>query len=235
MISFSSHIMGLFRKGLMATTLMGAAATALPAQAQFYFSAPDLSGPPVTGTEPELGLNLPGATPEELRAAMTWHLRVALNVAALQCDFEPSLLTVSNYNAAIAHHDDELAATLKTVTNYFHRTAGKGRVGDRAFDTYNTKIYLGYSTVHAQKDFCHVMGKIGRQAIFTTRGQFNQLAANHMGEVRKALKPTGEQFFTNPAYGYTTVLPDFGKKCWKKDVLTRKCYNEWAERQNSKK
>ncbi|MPT49303.1 MAG: hypothetical protein E2598_12950 [Sphingobium sp.] len=224
----------LSRKSLSAALALAGAAIALPAQAQFYFSAPDLSGAPVTGAEPELGLNIPGATPEEQRAALVWHMRAALNVAALQCDFEPSLLTVSNYNAAIAHHDDELARNLATLTGYFHRTVGKGRPGDRAFDAYNTKVYLGYSTVHAQKDFCNVMGKIGRDAIFTPRGQFNQLASNRLSEVRKALKPTGEQYFNNPGYGYTTVLPDFDKKCWKKDVLTAKCMNDWNKRNSAK-
>lgn len=217
----------------LTTAAAAMALAAAPAQAQFYFAEPDLSAAPVTGVEPELALNLPGASADELRSALAWHLRAAMNVAALQCDFAPGLLTVSNYNAAIAHHDDELAKSLATVTGYFHRTVGKGKPGDRAFDVYNTKIYSLYSTVHAQRDFCNEMSKVGREAIFTPRGSFYTLAQKRLGEVRKALVPTGEQYFTNPAYGFTATLPDFSKKCWKKDSLAANCAKAWESRAKS--
>jgi len=218
---------------LIAAAVAAMALSSAPARAQFYFAEPDLSSPPVTGAEPQLAMNLPGATPDELRAALVWHLRAALNVAALQCDFAPSLLTVSNYNASIAHHDDELAKSLATVTGYFHRTVGKGRTGDRAFDVYNTKTYSLYSTVHAQRDFCNEMSKVGREAIFAPRGSLHVVAQNRMGEIRKSLVPTGEQYFTNPAYGFTATLPDFGKKCWKKDNFQANCAKAWEQRASS--
>lgn len=217
----------------LATAAAAMALAAAPAQAQFYFAEPDLSAPPVTGAEPQLALNLPGASADELRSALVWHLRAAMNVAALQCDFAPALLTVSNYNASIAHHDDELAKSLATVTGYFHRTVGKGKAGDRAFDVYNTKIYSLYSTVHAQRDFCNEMSKVGREAIFTPRGSLYTLAQKRLGEVRKALVPTGEQYFTNPAYGFTATLPDFSKKCWKKDSLAANCAKALESRAKS--
>lgn len=220
---------------LMAIAATAIALSAVPAQAQFYFSEPDLTAPPVTGAEPQLSLGLPDATATELRAALVWHLRAALNVAALQCDFAPSLLTVSNYNASLAHHDDELAANLKTLTGYFHRKVGRGRPGDRAFDVYNTKAYSLYSTVHAQRDFCNLMGKIGREAIFARRGSFHTIAENRIGQVRKALVPTGEQYFTNPGYNFTASLPDFGKKCWKKNDLKPNCAQAWEQRAGSAK
>src|SRR3954464_1583294 len=112
------------RPALFAATLFSAIA-AQPAQAQFFWSPPDLSTPPVTGAEPSLGLNLLGATPEELNAGLVWNLRAALTVAALQCDFEPTLLTVSNYNAMIAHHNKELQQAFDTLGQYFQRTVGK--------------------------------------------------------------------------------------------------------------
>ncbi len=214
---------------LMAATAAMAFA-ALPAQAQFYYAEPDLTSPPVTGATAGLTPSMPGATPAELDAALLWHLRAALNVSALQCDFAPSLLTVSNYNATIAHHDDELAKGLKTVMGYFYRTAGAGKKGDRAFDVYNTKVYSVYSTVHAQRDFCNAMSKVGRDAIFTPRGSLYTIAQKRMGEVRKALTPAGEQYFTSPAYGFTAAIPDFSKKCWKKDSLQSSCAKAWQKR-----
>lgn len=214
---------------LAALAWAGAAALPAPATAQIYFSEPDLSTAPVTGTEPGLELNLPDATPAELSAALTWHLRVAMNVAALQCDFEPSLLTVSNYNATLAHHKAELAGAFDALDGYFQRKAGRGKPGDRALDHYNTRTYSSYSTVHAQRDFCNVMGKIGREAIFADRGTLYRIAQKHMGEIRKALVPTGEQYFTNPAYDYKATLPLFTKKCWKKDRLRPDCETAWRD------
>ncbi len=199
------------------------------ANAQFYYAAPDLSGPPVTGAEPQLQLNLPGATAAEMRAGLLWHLRVAMNVAALQCDFEPSLLTVSNYNATLAHHEDELSGAFNTLTAYFQRTAGRGRAGQRALDQYNTKAYSSYSTVHAQRDFCAVMGSVGRDAIFAPRGSLGSLAQQRLGEVRKALVPIGDQYFTDPAYNFRATLPLFTKKCWKRDTLRDNCQEAWEK------
>lgn len=198
-----------------------------PAQAQFFWSPPDLSTPPVTGAEPSLGLNLPGATSEELRAGLVWHMRAALNVAALQCDFEPTLLTVSNYNATLAHHRKELADAFNGVTGYFKRTRGKA--WQKELDQYGTRIYSGYSTVQAQRGFCQTMGSVGRDAIFADRGALWQVAQKRMGEVRRSLTLSGEQFFTNPAYSYRASLPLMSKQCWKKDRLTDACRASWEK------
>ena len=53
--------------------------------------------------------------PNSPKARFCWNLRAAINVAALQCQFEPTLLSVSNYNAMIAHHDAELDAAQATL------------------------------------------------------------------------------------------------------------------------
>lgn len=198
-----------------------------PAQAQFFWSPPNLSTPPVTGAEPTLGLGLTGATPAELKAGLVWHMRAALNVAALQCDFEPTLLTVSNYNAMLAHHKAELADAFTGVTAYFKRTKGKG--WQKELDQYGTRIYSGYSTVQAQRGFCQTMGSVGRDAIFAERGTLWQLAQNRMGEVRKSLTLAGEQLFTNPAHHYRASLPLMNKQCWKKNVLTEACRKSWEK------
>src|SRR3546814_18053655 len=75
--------------------------SATPASAQFFFTSRDLSGPRVVGDEPGIGQALPGATPAELRAEMVWTLRAAMNVAAPQFGFEPTLLTRTTYNAML--------------------------------------------------------------------------------------------------------------------------------------
>lgn len=207
------------------------AAMAQPASAQLFWNPPDLSTPPVTGAEPGM-LNLPGATPEELRAGLVWNLRAALNVAALQCDFEPTLLTTSNYNAMIAHHDDELANSFKTLGTYFQRTAGKGKPGQMALDQYGTRIYSAFSTVQAQRGFCQVAGSIGRDAIFADKGRLYEVAQKRMGELKKALVLSGEQFFGAVGHGFETSMPSLEDNCWKAnkkkgDALLTSCKDRW--------
>lgn len=197
--------------------------SAAPAQAQFYWTAPPARTATLTGAEPESGVNLPGATSTELRAGLLWNLRAALNVAALQCDFEPTLLTVSNYNAMLGHHGEELGSAFKTIASYFTRTYGAGRSGQTQFDQYGTRTYSAYSTVQAQRIFCQVAGSVGRDAIFAPRGQLYRVAETRLADLRAALKPYSENIYGNPGYGFVADLPPLDKKCWKKSRLTKKC------------
>lgn len=211
----------------LALTIAGALGAAQPASAQLFWSPPDLSTPPVTGAEPGvIGISLPNATAEEYRAALVWNLRAALNVAALQCDFEPTLLTTSNYNAMIAHHRDELAKAFGTLGNYFKRTDGI-KLGQVHLDQFGTRVYSGFSTVQAQRNFCQVAGSVGRDAIFADKGKLYEVAQNRMGALRKSLLPGGEQFFGNPTYNFTADIPSLADECWNKGRLKKSCKEKW--------
>src|SRR5688572_20065705 len=101
---------------------------AVPASAQFFMKPADLAGARVTGREPGMtGPALPDATAEELRGALVWNLRAALNDAALQCQFEPTLLTLPNYNDILRDHESELRASYDTLEKYFVRMNGKNK------------------------------------------------------------------------------------------------------------
>ena len=106
---------------------------ACPAPAQTFISPPDFSAPPTQPGDPQVGLPLPGATPTEQRSAMIWNLRAAMNVAALQCQFSPTLMTVANYNQLLRNATRELAAAHDSLQGYFSRTMGKGKPGATAF------------------------------------------------------------------------------------------------------
>lgn len=209
---------------VLACTAMLAAS--VPAGAQLFWSPPNLSGAPVTGAEP--GLALPNASPVEMQAALVWHLRAALNVAALQCDFEPTLLTTTNYNGMINHHRAELAGSFKTLGDYFKKRDG-AVAGQKQFDQYGTRVYSSYSAVQAQIDFCQVAGRVGRDAIFAPRGNLYKVAQEHLGELRAALVAKGDTVYGNPAYGFTAKLPPLDKKCWKKGELVKKCVPLWEK------
>ncbi|MGI4732811.1 MAG: hypothetical protein ACRYFW_13845 [Janthinobacterium lividum] len=202
------------------------AGAAMPASAQFYLQSRDLSGAPVSGDEPGIVQPLPGATPAEVRAGLAWTMRAALNVAALQCDFQPALTTVDNYNGLLRDHKAELAASWDTLGKYFVRVNGKSKLaGQNALDHYQTQTYSSFSTIAAQYTFCQTVSGIGRDALFTPRGQFATLAEQRMREVRNSLTPWGEQALMRYVYTDHSSLPRFDPICWSKKAVwvTKKC------------
>ena len=210
--------------GLAAAGML--AGVAAPASAQFYMKSRDLSGASVQGDEPGIMQPLPGATPAELRAGLAWTMRAALNVAALQCDFQPTLTTVSNYNALLRDHKAELSGSWDTLGKYFTRVHGKSKLaGQNALGHYQTQTYSSFSTIAAQFTFCQTMSSIGRDAVFAPRGEFAALAEQRMREVRNSLTPWGEQALIRYAYADRSPLPRFDPICWNKKAewVTKKC------------
>jgi hypothetical protein len=204
-------------------TVAGAAAS--PASAQFFMQNRDYAGTPVRGDEPGMGAPLPGATPTEVTAGLVWNMRAALNVAALQCQFEPTLLTRENYNAVLLDHKDELAKTWQTLTAYFKRTSKTAKDGQNALDQFGTRTYSSFATVSSQYGFCRTANAIGRDALFQPRGTLAEIAQNRMRELRNSLTPYGEQRF--PRYiGWDTVaVPRLDAICWSKKAewQVKKC------------
>ena len=205
--------------------LLGLAGLAtVPASAQLFITPPDFSGPPVNGSEPGIGLPIPGATPDEYGAHLLWNLRSGLNVAALQCQFSPSLRVVDNYNDILAHHSGELAGAYTRLGNYFKRVHG-AREGQRLFDDYSTKTYNGFSTLYAQLGFCQTGASIGRDAIAAPKGGLAGVARARMREFRNSLVPAGERLFV--ARPFTATYEPFSQlspACYdRRDRLRRVC------------
>jgi hypothetical protein len=192
------------------------------ASASFFWKAPDLRGQPVTGAEPGVITGpLPGATPAELRAALLWNLRSGLNVAALQCQFDETLLTRDQYNALLDNHRTELASAYQVLTNYFKRTDKKA--GQTNLDRYGTRTYSSFSTVQGQLTFCQTASAIGREAIFAPRGQLHRVAETRMQELRNSLRLGGEQQFIRYFPVVTARLVPLEDRCWRKDKLRDQC------------
>jgi hypothetical protein len=202
---------------LAAAAAIALPAIASPAKAQIFWKSPDFRGAAVTTLEPGMGVPMPGANPSEQRAGLIWNLRSALNLAALQCQFEPTLRTVENYNAILNDHRDELGAAYKTLAAYFKRTNRTVAASQKALDAFGTKTISAYSTVRGQLGFCLTSGKVGRLLLFTPRGSFNTVASEHLREVVNSLKPAGEQQFPRVVIEPRFVrLPNFDAACWDK-------------------
>lgn len=191
------------------------AMTGTPAAAQFFLKSKDLSGTPVKGDEPGIGQVLPDATPAEQQAALVWNMRAALNVAALQCQFEPTMVTVANYNAILTDHKDELKKSFDTLTKYFLRINKTPRAGQAALDQFGTRTYSGFATVAAQYNFCEVANNIGSDAVFQPRGRFVDLARARTRELRNSLTPWGDQALTYSVFPLAS-LPRVDAICWSK-------------------
>ena len=208
--------------GRIAAFALAATAATTPASAQFFWKAPDLTSPAVRGDEPTIGFSLPGATPAELRAGVLWNMRTGLNVAALQCQFDPTLLTLNQYNHLINHHRVELAEAYQTLLGYFRRI--DRRQGQANFDKFGDRTYNGFSTVAGQLTFCATAAQVGRQALFAPRGELYRVAQQRLLELRRSLLLGGEQQFPAarvPPVQFTRVL---GPDCFdRRDRLRRQC------------
>jgi hypothetical protein len=201
---------------LIATFLTSAlfALSASPAAAQIYWKAPDFSGPPLLGLEPGLGTPMPGATQAEEKAALVWNLRSALNLAALQCAFEPLLRTEQNYNAMLTNHKDELAAAYGTISGYFKRTTKTPAAAQKALDTFGTRAISSFSTVRGQLGFCHASGRVGYTAMSAPRGTLLTVASERLRELYNAQTYQPEQQFRT--YRTSAPLPRMDNSCWDK-------------------
>jgi len=201
-----------------------------PASAQLYWKSPDFRGAPVTGAEQGILIPLPGATPQEINAELVWTLRAGLNFAALQCQFAPSLMVVSNYNQLLVHHSKELAADYKLLQGYFKRTATKGATQNAinaAFDSFNTRSYSSFSTVYAQRGFCQTASRIGQAALMEPKGSLTVTAHSRLRELRNSLTPANDIDTRYPAPIQMTVdpqVPAFPPNCFDKNgELKKKC------------
>lgn len=201
---------------LAGLALVASPVLAAPAAAQFFFKSHDMGGSPARGDEAG-ALPLPGATPEEVQANLVWNLRSALNVAALQCQFEPRLMTVENYNAILTNHRDELQKSYATLAKYFNRTATSARAGQSALDQFGTRTYSTFTTVNAQFGFCETAAAVSTEAAYAPRGAFYKVAVARLNTLRNALVPYGEEQFRRPARIDTrTTLPRLDAGCWSK-------------------
>ncbi len=204
-------------------------AASMPASAQLFWKSPNFAGPPVVGNETDVLIPLPGATPAEMNAEVVWTMRAGLNFAALQCQFAPSLMTVSNYNQLLGHHSKELAANYKLLQGYFKRTAKKGMTPNQinaAFDNFNTRTYSSFSSVFAQIGFCQTASRIGEAALMQPKGKLEETARTRLRELRNSLKPAADGIYVGVPQIQVAGLemPALAPDCFdRKGEIKKKC------------
>jgi hypothetical protein len=151
-------------------------------------------------------------TPPESNAEAVWKMRAALNVGALQCQYDPALKVVDNYNQFIKQHKAGLETARTTMEGYYRRRYGKAWAGQ--FDRYNTKTYNSFSATGVQVAYCNKMGDVGTKALALSADALTPYAVTTVPEIRA--------IFPQPAPVVKAAAKSKGKKSVKKKSAKKK-------------
>jgi hypothetical protein len=141
-------------------------------------------------------------TAAETTAEALWKMRAALNVAALQCQYDPALKVVDNYNLFIKLHKEELESARTAMEGSFRRHYGKAWAGQ--FDRYNTRTYNSFSATGVQVAYCNKMGEVGSKSLAMAPGTLSPYAVTTVPEIRA--------IFPQPAPVVKVAVKSGGKK-----------------------
>ncbi len=107
------------------------------------------------------------------RQAM-WHVRAALNVAAIGCRSDADAGLVPAYNAMLASQKSALATADSFVKTDFH--ARLGTKWQDAHDRYMTQLYNFFAQPAAKAAFCAAADQVAPQAAAVPTGGFQTFA-----------------------------------------------------------
>ena len=100
-------------------------------------------------------------------AETIWHLRAALNVAALGCRGAAEKSIIASYNTFLERHKKALAtAYAAEKRDYRDRQAGGGA---RGFDAHMTRVYNFFAQPPAQAQFCREAAGVSVEAASVSR------------------------------------------------------------------
>ncbi len=114
----------------------------------------------------------------ESRDHTLWKLRSALNVAALQCQFDPSLKAIDNYKQFLNSHKVVLEEARSALTS---------RMGINAFDHYSTQQVNNFSSVDDQLVFCNKAAVAATEANAAGDSDLIKIAESRVPEMQIAV------------------------------------------------
>ena len=145
-----------------------------PKEVAVVMPPPEPAPVPVYVTPPITPINR-GLSP----AATVWHMRVALNVAALACRGAQEAMIVQRYNALLSAHKPTLASAETQLEAQYR--AGGGDWQDR-YDDSMTRLYNFFSQAQARDAFC--------TAAVATLTEAERLAPGELQAFAAAVLPT---------------------------------------------
>ncbi|MCC2980638.1 hypothetical protein [Sphingomonas sp. IC4-52] len=146
-----------------------AACASRPKEVAVVVPPPEPPAVPVHVTPPITPINR-GLSP----AATVWHMRVALNVAALACRGAQEATIVQRYNAMLATHKATLASAQTQLSEQYR--AGGGDWQDR-YDDAMTRLYNFFSQAQAREAFCTAAAATLAESERLTPGELQTFAA----------------------------------------------------------
>ena len=139
-------------------------------------ASPNLAVPPRDATGLYQSINR-GITP----AQITWNLRSAFNVAALNCRDAQFAEILADYRKFLVVHGKGLTASNKRVDSEFKATYGSGYIPYR--ETYMTGVYNHYALPPIQRDFCEAVMVVGREARVIKPAELENFAARSLPSI----------------------------------------------------
>lgn len=166
------------RFGISLVAFAGVASLALPAAAQDWSAPPRApAGAAPNQAIPPLGADGRYVTPNQgIGAEQTsWHVRAALNVAALGCRDAAERTTIAAYNRLIARNSAVLAAAASGVKARYR--ARFGAAWEPMHDRDMTRLYNFFAQPPAQQRFCAVARDVLAEAQTVRPADFPAFAA----------------------------------------------------------
>ncbi|MGJ3649299.1 hypothetical protein ACLB0R_12615 [Sphingomonas sp. GlSt437] len=132
----------------------------------------------------------PVATPSTVAvppadAAMIWHLRIALNVAALICRGHGSNELVSGYNAMLTSRRVQLDAAQAVLA------ARYGGATSSAYDSAMTRLYNFYALPTATAAFCPVAMRVQHDVPDVADAHLAEFAVQALADLNAPFTPEG--------------------------------------------
>jgi len=112
-----------------------------------------------------------------------WHVRAALNVAALSCTEPQYSRIVSDYNTFLGNNEKYLRNAYAAINNKFRREQGKDY--RKAHDRHQTNLYNYWSFSPLRRPFCDQAVQISQRAILATGDDLETFGAQALVELEK--------------------------------------------------
>lgn len=163
-------------------TLAAGCSTTPRTTAQPHAPAPQRPAQPERGSarEPVAAINRGLGTGETL-----WHLRSALNVAALSCRQKSENQIASNYNRILRLHRAALADAYAEEQTQYRQRYGNGWQGRQ--DRHLTSLYNYFANPVAMRPFCAAALDISRQMLTWTPAQVRDYARPALAQLERPL------------------------------------------------
>ncbi len=111
-----------------------------------------------------------------------WHVRMALNVAALNCD-KYGATARNQYNQILSVHGQVLKAANAAVDRNYKVAYGNAGIGSR--ERLNTVVYNFFALPPVIKHFCPVAVTVGAKVLSTPSSQLLLMAPEWLAELEK--------------------------------------------------